>query len=130
MAQDDWSRLDPASRAWITYIEAELERGLPDGYRWSREVRDWRRSPPIHLGDVLWWITPQTTRGMEEGYHLYTSPDGQVLILTYGNTDAGARPRLWHSAFVLGLDDLRHIPLSEMIRAEIPSSPPNRYGLT
>ena len=127
----DWHDLDPASQAWVAYIEAELARVLPAGFRWQRTVLDVKRQPAQRLGDCGWLIVPPRGRSAgEQNFLLKTSPDGRLFVLTYGNTDAGPQIRCWRQAAVLEMSLLRYCPLGKMVLEVVKTKEPDVHGLT
>lgn len=126
----DWGHLEHTSLAWVNYIEAEMERVLRPDWKWERIACDWRRDPPRHLSDVEWCIREVPAKGGEAYYRLYTSPDGRMLLLSYGNTDAGPVPHLWRQAAVMDIEHLHYAPLGRMLQSVVGHLPPDRYGLT
>ena len=104
----------------VEYVEAELKRSVPNGWRWHGEQLD----PPT------WRIVPE--HSPTDDYVLRASMGCRLFIIEYGNSDAGAFSlnHVLLNAKVIDFDSLNMFSLAEVTSAIFRSCEPNTMGLT
>ena len=107
----------------ISYVDEELARGLPTEWSFERDS-----------GPLRWRIVRQgkpPVAGWDE-YDLEVTGDLCVVIIYYGNSDAGPLriEKVMQAALVVHCEAFEWYPLRQMLPLLLASYAPNRWGLT
>lgn len=107
------------------WVRGELERAVPEGWR----VTGFDRASM--LSGELTTVAPRIIIGTSYGVRITTGLD--LLVFTWGNTDAGVQPpvELFMSrALVLDGHLVRVVGMKACLVRLFNGFPPNQYGLT
>jgi hypothetical protein len=130
---EHWNKpfFENASEA-VRYVTAELEAAVPTG--WSVEHEE----VPFANAMVPSFTEPRRTWRVRkevvmEDFRLYLTPGLDLLIITYGNTDAGAMDlphQFIERSLVVRTEVLRGWRLRDLLEYTMSKYEPNHWGLT